>query len=402
MSYGFIQRAQNPYITIKFNGSSTISKEPYNLYLNSNSSNCCASLAGKYAVFAGGYSGSARLDNVNAFNPNGFGRINPTYLSVARDNMASATVGEYALFAGGTNSQNESVATVDAYDKNLVRTNPTNLYYPCQDLAGVSFNNCALFGGGYVSSTNSRSCEVNCYDSSLTRTMLPTMNYYPSSLSASSNANYAIFAGGYENTEQTQVSTANAYNTNFIRTTDISLSVPRERMATATAGNYAIFLCGKTANGYSNFIDAYDTSLNRHNLQAYGYYSDIASTTVGKYAVFAGGVRVEDSTNHCTKQVLIFKGNYAVLEYVTDLSNYKGEASATTVDNYVFIGGGKFGGAYYSDVEVYSIKDKVIVYPGTKYKLGSMANEVTADSMQTITVEPPIKGYIKIKSSNLP
>lgn len=44
---------------------------------------------------------------------------------------------------------------------------------------------------------------------------------------------------------------------------------------------------------------------------------------------------------------------------------------------------------------------QVLVYPGTKYKLGSMANESTSLNMQMITTTSPINGYIKIKDATI-
>lgn len=45
--------------------------------------------------------------------------------------------------------------------------------------------------------------------------------------------------------------------------------------------------------------------------------------------------------------------------------------------------------------------NQILVYPGAKYKLGSMTDEATSDSMQMITTTAPITGYIKIKDTSI-
>ena len=60
-----------------------------------------------------------------------------------------------------------------------------------------------------------------------------------------------------------------------------------------------------------------------------------------------------------------------------------------------------FGGGFQRTVDVYEINNKVQVYPGTKYKLGSMASEYTSSTMQEIETTAPITGYIKIKDATI-
>ena len=67
------------------------------------------------------------------------------------------------------------------------------------------------------------------------------------------------------------------------------LSVARGYLAATTVGNYALF-GGGYGSGYSNVVDAYDTSLTRTTPTALSVArSDLAATTVGNYALFGGG-----------------------------------------------------------------------------------------------------------------
>ena len=73
-----------------------------------------------------------------------YGTITP--LSVARYYLAATTVGDYALFGGGWTGSASNV--VDAYDTSLTRTIPTPLSAARSSLAATTVGNYALFGGG--------------------------------------------------------------------------------------------------------------------------------------------------------------------------------------------------------------------------------------------------------------
>ena len=86
-----------------------------------------------------------------------------------------------------------------------------------------------------------------------------------------------------------------------------------------------------------------------------------------------------------------------------ELSELKTSIVATTVGDYALFGGGSKGSLSecYDIVNAFQIKSKVFVYPGTKYKFGSMASEETSATMQELTFTPPITGYIKIKDATI-
>ena len=402
MAYGFIQGATAPpYVTITFDGQQGTSKQTSSL--SSPLIGAKASYAGEYGIVAGGYNQDGRKNTVNAFNTNGFARIIPTQLTTARENHASAHVGNYALFAGGFDVNANRTATVEVYDASLTHLSATNLNYGVEDLAGTNVGNYALFAGGYDG--NTRYNDVNVYSSNLNKSTAVDLTYYPSSLSASRNPRYAIFAGGWTSGANDQVNTVNAYNESLDQSTPLPtdlLSVPRERMATATAGNYALFVAGMGSNGVvSDAVDAYDLNLVRTTLSGYGEPTNlVGGATLGTYALFAGGIR----DNSRWRYVRIYRSDLTAT-WGQELSTDKCNMASTNIGNgFALFAGGNVNdiSSGNSDVDIYSLPNQVQVYPGTKYKLGSMANEVTADSMQTITVDPPIKGYIKIKKSNLP
>ena len=70
-----------------------------------------------------------------------------------------------------------------------------------------------------------------------------------------------------------------------------SLSVARSNMATATVGNYALFGGGGTDYpDYKSTVDAYNTSLTRSTPTALSVGRNaLAAASIGNYALFGGG-----------------------------------------------------------------------------------------------------------------
>ena len=172
------------------------------------------------------------------------------------------------------------------------------------------------------------------------------------SLASTTVGNYALLGGGRFNISGQYFfwDTVNSYDINLIKSSPANLSKGRSRLAATTVGNYALF-GGGYGSSYLSTVDAYDTSLTRSIPPSLdGERGALAATTVGNYALFGGG-----GDNH---------------------------DQSSTVD------------AYY-------VNNKVQVYPGTKYKLGSMSSESTSSTMKEIETTAPITGYIKIKDATI-
>jgi len=189
---------------------------------------------------------------------------------------------------------------------------------------------------------------VDAYDVNLTRTTPTRLSMSRYGLAATTVGDYALFGGGYDSS--TNFSTVDAYDSNLTRSTPTALSVRRTFLSATTLGNYALFGGGYGNSDHLPTVDAYDSNLTRSTPTALGVgRNSLAATTVGDYALFGGG----------------------------------------------------YGSSYSAAVDAYYINNQVQVYPGTKYKLGSMSDEATSDSMQMITTTAPITGYIKIKDATI-
>ena len=386
MAYGFIERFKPTYTTITFGGTQAITKSGtipayQNVY-------AAGTTLGEYAVFGGGAlatSGSSVKDvTVFAVNSDNL-LIFIEYFSVGRDYLAAAHFDNYAVFAGGRNSSGENVNNVDAYSINFFRSTNVTLNDAAHALAGVSFGNYAIFAGGQ--GTDSKLTSVTAFRDYLDKTNLSDLNSAVSLPAGARNSNYAIIAGGY--TDSGRSSSVTAYDSNLAKTTPSDLSIARSCISAGTAGDYALFVGGETSDATAvTTSEAYDKNLVKVTAQDYTWgVRGAAATSLGSYLVVFGGGWGSRNYN-----IVRYYDSNLVLHYAPALTNYAINGTAASSSEYAYFFGGNHGRSYSEVIEVYNLPNKVTVYPGTKYKLGSMQNEVTASSMQTINTEAPISG----------
>ena len=420
MSEGFICRnSGDGYATINFNtytgvvhGSLTSSSK----VLTEGRASLAATSVGDYALFGGGYSvvnsDLVCFDVVDAYNTN-LTRTTPTALSVGRRRLAATNVGDYALFAGGDSSNGNYNSTVDAYNTSLVRTTPTSLSEAKISLAATSVGDYALFGGGYAGS--SYSSTVDAYNTSLTRTTPTSLSESRDFLAAtrvegdkSRGKDYALFGGGLNNSAS---NTVDSYNASLVHTTPTSLSESRYYLSASSVRTYyaslspsgvfyseyyAIFAGGRNSTGYSSTVDAYNVSLTRStpsNLS--GAREFLAASRTSGYAFFGGG------RNSGYFSVVDLYDESFLRYSAPNFIESKGDLAATNIGYYVLFGGGLNSTEYSSTVEHYTVDNIFQVFPETKYKFSGMSSEQTSSSIKTVTVKPPISGYIKVKTTNI-
>ena len=417
MSEGFICRnSGDGYATINFNtytgvvhGSLTSSSK----VLTERRASLEATSVGDYALFGGGYSvvnsDLVCFGVVDAYNTN-LTRTTPTALSVGRRRLAATNVGDYALFAGGDSSNGNYNSTVDAYNTSLVRTTPTSLSEAKISLAATSVGDYALFGGGYAGS--SYSSTVDAYNTSLTRTTptsLSESRYFLAATRVSFDKDYALFGGGLNNSAS---NTVDSYNASLTRTTPTSLSESRYYLSASSVRTYysslspsgrfyseyyAIFAGGRNSTEYSSTVDAYNVSLTRltpSNLSEAREF--LAASRTSGYAFFGGG---RNSSGYLSVVDLYDESflRYSAPNFIES----KGELAATNIGYYALFGGGLNSTEYSSTVEHYTVDNIFQVFPETKYKFSGMSSEQTSSSIKTVTVKPPISGYIKVKTTNI-
>ena len=404
MAYGFIERFKPTYTTITFGGTQAITKVKYFLPYNYGNAYAAATTLGEYAVFAGGQTSSNTshiINTVLAIDVNGFLLRLPN-MYTPRKYLAAATVKDMsasraaALFAGGVDANGNNLSTIDVYYQDFTHDEGTlSLPNAAHALAGVTFGDYAIFAGGQGIDTKPVSAAA--FSANWTRTILSDLSSPGSAISAACNSNYAIFAGG--NLDSGKSSSVTAYDSTLVKATSPSpLLSGKAWMASGAAGDYALFVGGEISGGVTNVAEAYDKNLNKITASNYTWVVRAAATTsLGSYLLIMGGMGNSNYYN-----IVRYYDSNLVLHETGPLYHLSKDGAAASAGEYAYFYGGHQGNNYWGEVDVYHLPNKVTVYPGTRYKLGSMANEVTASSMQTITTEAPISGYIKIKNANLP
>lgn len=403
MGDAIISRRGSEYTTINFDGTQAITKVNYFLPYGYGNAYGAATTLGEYAVFAGGQTSSNASNTTNtvfAIDVNGFLLRLPD-MYTPRRLLAAATVKDMsasraaALFAGGLDTNGNNLSTIDVYYQDFTHDEGTlSLPNAAHALAGVTFGDYAIFAGGQ--GINTKPVSAVAFSANWTRTILSDLSSPGSAISAACNYNYAIFAGGYLDSGIS--SSVTAYDSTLVKATSPSpLSSGRVWMASGTAGDYALFVGGETSGPVASVAEAYDKNLNKVSGANFPWgIRGAAATSLGSYLIITGGM-----ANVNYSDISRYYDSNLVIHETGALFHLTKDGSAASAGEYAYFYGGHQNNSYWGEIDVYHLPNKVTVYPGTKYKLGSMQNETTSSTMQTITTEAPISGYIKIKNATI-
>lgn len=181
-----------------------------------------------------------------------------------------------------------------------------------------------------------------------------------SKLSATSIGEYTLFGGG-EGSEYidtgyyNQRNIVDAYNSSLTRSAPSVMIAPVSNLASESIGEYALFAGGYRMMGnYTGAVTAYNKSLTRTSLGASlgEWRSNLASTSVGNYAIFGGGLKGSSSYS---SYIDCYNTSLTKPNSTPTLSRMVAYLAATTVGDYALFGGGGSGVAvYYSNVDAYN------------------------------------------------
>ena len=289
-----------------------------------------------------------------------YGKATP--LSVARKMLAATSIGDYALFAGGSTNEAGSAVTdtIDAYNKSLTRTLPTVLGNAKHSLAAVPIGDYALFAGGQegLMAMLMPSDTIDAYNKSLTKTTPTVLGVPKYALAATVVGNYALFGGGYGGTQSYNLScsrTVDAYNKSLTRSGPDYLSKARMKLAATSVGNYALFAGGNISDDSTTIsavstVDAYNKSLTKTTPTSLNQArSNLVATSVGDYALFGGGI----TSNSQLVSVVDAYDTSLTRSTPTALTTARHNLSATSNSTYALFGGGRSDGAVVGIVDVY-------------------------------------------------
>lgn len=275
--------------------------------------NLAAASVGGVVLFAGGNGqgfGQPASSVVDIYDV-ATGTWSQSALSQPRWSDASTTVGGYALFAGGFPDIYGDVPcgsaspTVDAYHAATGTWSQGTLSVPRVVVQATSVGPYAFFAGGQLCSFGPGSDVVEVYDSSVGPPSDPAA-WSIANLSQAralgatvSAGGKAFFAGGLAETSPgtwEAVATVDVYDSCVGPPSDADawsveyLSIPRSLLTATSQGAQALFAGGEDANyAYHDVVDVFDTETGTWSVEFLSAPRLATSTTVGKYALFAGG-----------------------------------------------------------------------------------------------------------------
>lgn len=228
-------------------------------------------------------------------------------------------------------------------------------------LAATTVGDYALFGGG--SAGDNYYATVDAYNSSLTRSATDNLRYASCYLAATTVGESALFGGGYnpnynnndgDSSDDAYLNQVNAFDSSLTRKVAPGLSFGRNHLSATTVGNYALFAGGYRKNqSFAPWVDSYTSSLTRspYTRSLQRLRRNLAATTVGNYAIFAGGYASNSSqTPYNDADAFDSSLTHTIPQ---GLSVARRFLAATTVGNYALFAGGQDSSSKQDAVDIY-------------------------------------------------
>ena len=304
------------------------------------------------AVFGGGRTNNnynSQSNVVNGYNASLSMTTASSGLQTARYQLAAAKSGSYIIFAGGRTGASAVTGRAEAYNASLTRTALTALGTNRGKLSGATTGNYAIFAGGdnggssgYGAAQN----KIDAYSGTTKQSLSSTLGTARFYICGATTGNYALFAGGataYSSYQLTPSTAIDAFNGLTKVSTSVTLSAARVGMAGTSLGSYAVFAGGAGDAVYVfNGLTKVSTSATLSNARNY-----LAATTIGDFAVFAGG----SSSN----TVDVFDTSITRQTLSLTLNTARSSLSAATVGNNAIFAGGYTGSAASNVADVFQV-----------------------------------------------
>lgn len=272
-------------------------------------------------------------------------------LSDARASLASAVVGPLALFAGGDEFSTVS-AQVDLFDSNSGLWSQQSLSQARRGLAATSLGQRAFFAGGLLSGVSESSDRVDIYDAASDSWTQATLSEPRQGIGATAVGDFAFFAGGNPFgpfAPPFQSARIDVYDAALDQWSTVELSVPRAHLGATTVGPYALFAGGQNLNfpnnGYQDRVDVYDSSAGPPSDPAAWTTATLsqprsfaAAISDGTRAYFAGGNLFDGALFQNSDRVDIYDSS------VGPPNDPGAWSTATLTEARVFLGTAQLGG----------------------------------------------------------
>jgi len=209
-----------------------------------------------------------------------------------------------------------------------------NLSEPRAYLGATTLNNLAYFAGGQNATASSKAIDIHNYDNSLWSTDILLMGGGAGEV-ATTVGNKSIFSNG---------GAVDIYNSDTSLWSATTLSQIRWDIAATSVGNLALFAGGADSFYLYDTVDIYNNTTGVWSTAALSQERrDLAATTAGDKAIFAGGNLGVVTTGLDSDQVDIYDNGTGTWSTAV-LSEARSGMAATSVGEKAFFAGGLING----------------------------------------------------------
>lgn len=318
--------------------------------LQSSRSYLMATSVGNYALFGGGYQfGDVSTDDVDVYDSSLTHTILDVYWNHNGQGLsrgAATTVGNVAMFAGGISTDNSTVGQNHGYAYNSSLTGLGRFYLggKSYDPSATSIGDYALFSHGtstrYYDPQGTRATKITAINASLTTSTPTAPDTSAGGRASTVVGNYALFAGGTWREEFSDdytmhyVTIVDAYNSSLTHSTAPALDVSRTLFAGVSISGHALFT---GANSSTQTAVVYDSSLTRTLISSTATGSNLKGTTLKsgseEFAFIGGG-------GSTTIYVFDTSLTERTAEFNMKFSSSKSNCAATTIGQFAIFAGG--------------------------------------------------------------
>lgn len=318
--------------------------------LQSSRSYLMATSVGNYALFGGGYQfGDVSTDDVDVYDSSLTHTILDVYWNHNGQGLsrgAATTVGNVAMFAGGISTDNSTVGQNHGYAYNSSLTGLGRFYLggKSYDPSATSIGDYALFSHGtstrYYDPQGTRATKITAINASLTTSTPTAPDTSAGGRASTVVGNYALFAGGTWREEFSDdytmhyVTIVDAYNSSLTHSTAPALDVSRTLFAGVSISGHALFT---GANSSTQTAVVYDSSLTRTLINSTATGSNLKGTTLKsgseEFAFIGGG-------GSTTIYVFDTSLTERTAEFNMKFSSAKSNCAATTIGQFAIFAGG--------------------------------------------------------------
>ena len=331
-------------------------------------SRAASALAGQYAVVLGGdlQGEESGTNTAEAYTADLVHKTDVASVELTVTDANAVSAGNHAIFQGGKRDHYSNFASnafwhrTCAYDNNLVQNTGLSNYGGNAYVATTKFNSYGVFAGGQRYAVRFTCVNgIYAYDSNLTLNRTPKLSVARAILGGAQSGTVLLFVGG-KKSGAANCDTVDIYNSSLTAMTPTTLNIPSGNETTVSVsishGEYALFAGAKDEYRMtSKYIYVFKGSVQMTPIETPKPLSNCAGTSLGEYAVIAGGCQAMLTFPHNeSAEVLVYNRDLTLCS-APPLEPGRGFFSAVTLGGKAMFFGGHDGNSAKSEVDVYTI-----------------------------------------------